>query len=183
AKGNFTNPELFTENGGHITKQHRDRFHFIQDKNATFQEYFVKFFRNPYDNFSSLTIDNCDHVIRYENITDDYLTALKKAGISNPRPLPVANKTAGKKQDISEYFTDEIKEKAISVFGPFLEKYNYSFPQAWGKVRPSIKSRVQFRLLAILRKLNQQYFKKNTEKFGLQGTIYGDMQRNELKDS
>jgi hypothetical protein len=108
---------------------------------------------------------------------------LKKAGVTNPRPLPVANKTAGKKQDISEYYTDEIKEKAISVFGPFLEKYNYSFPQAWGKVRPSIKSRVQFRLLAVLRKINQQYFKKNTEKFGLQGTIYGDMQRNELKDS
>ena len=23
AKGNFTNPELFSENGGHITKQHK----------------------------------------------------------------------------------------------------------------------------------------------------------------
>ena len=183
AKGNFTNPELFTENGGHITKQHRQVFNFIHDKKATFQQYFKHFFQKPYDNLASLTIDNCDYVIRYENITDDYLTALKKAGVTNPRPLPVANKTAGKKQDISEYYTDEIKEKAISVFGPFLEKYNYSFPQAWGKVRPSIKSRVQFRLLAILRKLNQQYFKKNTEKFGLQGTIYGDMQRNELKDS
>ena len=64
----------------------------------------------------------------------------------------------------------------------YLEKYNYSFPESWGKVTPSIKSRVQFRVLGILRRLNQKYFKKHTKKIGLQGTIYGDMQRNTLKD-
>ena len=180
-KGNFTNPELFTENGGHITRRHRRAFNFIHDKKATFQEYFKEFFQKPYDNLASLTIDNCDYVIRYKNIANDYLTALKKAGVTNPRPLPVANKTVGKKKDVSEYYTDEIKEKAISVFGPFLEKYNYSFPEAWGEVRSPIKSRLQFRALGVLRKLNQRYFKKNTEKFGLQGTIYGDIQRDELK--
>ena len=51
--------------------------------------------------------------------------ALKKVGVVNPRPLPVANKTAGKRREIFKYYTDEIKEEAISVFGPFLEKYNY----------------------------------------------------------
>ena len=43
AKGNFTNPDLFKENGGHITKNHRIRFNYIKDNNATFQEYFLKF--------------------------------------------------------------------------------------------------------------------------------------------
>lgn len=181
-KGNFTNPELFTENGGHITKRHRKIFKFIHDKKATFQQYFKKFFSIPYDNLASLTLDNCNYVIRYENIANDYLTALKKAGVENIRPLPVANKTAGKSEDVFGYYTDEIKEKAISVFGPFLEKHNYSFPEGWGEVRPSIKSRVQFRVLGALRKLNQKYFKKQSQKFGLQGTIYGDIQRNKLKD-
>ena len=32
-KGNFTNPKLFTENGGHINKKHRERFNFIHEKN------------------------------------------------------------------------------------------------------------------------------------------------------
>ncbi len=51
AKGNFTNPELFTENGGHITKQHRERFNYIHDNKASFQEYFNKFFMKPYSGF------------------------------------------------------------------------------------------------------------------------------------
>ena len=33
----------------------------------------------------------------------------------------IAKKTAGKKQDILRYYTDDIKERAIAVFGPFIE--------------------------------------------------------------
>jgi len=179
AKGNFTNPKLFTENGGHITKQHRARFNFIHKNNASFQQYFLRFFTKSYDNLSSMTLDNCDFVIRYENITEDYLLALKRAGVETPRPLPVANKTAGKKQDILGYYTDDIKEKAIAVFGPFIEKYNYSFPIEWKGVKVPLKSKIYFWILEILRKLNHRYFKKHSEKFGLEGTIYGDMQRDQ----
>ena len=93
AKGNFTNYELYKENGGHITKKHREKFNFICNNNASFQEYFLKFHTKPYDNLSSITLDNCDFVIRYENIAEDYVIALKKVGLKNPRRLPVANKT------------------------------------------------------------------------------------------
>ena len=176
-KGNFTNPKLFTENGGHITKKQRERFEFIQEYKPTFQQYFKRFFQHPYDNLASLTLENCDYVIRYENFADDYLLALKKVGVVNPRPLPVANKTAGKRREIFKYYTDEIKEEAISVFGPFLEKYNYSFPQSWGDVRASKKSRFQFIFFGILRKINQRYFKKPPKGLSLKGTIYGNKQR------
>jgi hypothetical protein len=177
AKGNFTNPELFSENGGYITKQHRARFNYIKDNNSSFQHYFKKFHQKAYDNLSSLTIDNCDFVIRYETIAEDYLFALKQAGVSNPKPLPVANRTVGKKNDILYYYTNDIKEISIAVFGPFLEKYNYSFPEVWGEVKIPLKSRLEFLILGVLRKLNQKYFKKSTYKIGLEGTIYGDMQR------
>ncbi len=183
AKGNFTNSELFSENGGHITKQHRERFNYIKDNNSSFQQYFKKFHKKPYDNLSSLTIDNCDFVIRYENLAEDYLLALKKVGVSNPKPLLVANKTVGKNNDLSTYYTNDIKEISIAVFGPFLEKYNYSFPEEWGEVKIPLKSKLEFLVLGVLRKINQKYFKKHTEKIGLEGTIYGDMQRNELKKS
>tara|TARA_B100000902_G_C27311171_1_gene918505 strand:- start:2219 stop:3007 length:789 start_codon:yes stop_codon:yes gene_type:complete len=177
AKGNFTNPSLFSENGGHITKKHREKFNFIHKNNASFQQYFLKFFTKPYDNLSSMTIDDCDFVIRYENIAEDYLLALKKAGVQNPKPLPVANKTVGKKPDILGYYTDDIKERAIAVFGPFIEKYNYSFPEEWALLKIPLKSKVQFWVLGFLRTLNHKYFKKHSEKFGLEGTIYGDIQR------
>jgi hypothetical protein len=183
AKGNFTNSELFSENGGHISKQQRQKFNYIKDNNSSFQQYFKKFHKKPYDNLSSLTIDNCDFVIRYETIAEDYLLALKNAGISNLKPLPVANKTVGKNNDLSTYYTNDIKEISIAVFGPFLEKYNYSFPEEWGTVKTPLKSKLEFLVLGVLRKLNQKYFKKTNDNISLEGSIYGDMQRNELKKS
>lgn len=179
-KGNFTNPQHFLENGGHITKSHRKRFEFIHKKNATFQEYFKAFYKKPYDNLASLTTDYCDYVIRYENIEKDYENALRKAGVKNIRPLPVANKTAGKKHDLSEYYTEEIKEQAVFVFAPFFKKHKYSFPSSWGRVTPPLKSIIQFWALAFLRKINHRFFKKHPNNVSLQGTIYGDMQRKKL---
>ena len=183
AKGNFTNPELFSENGGHISKKQRVKFNYIKDNNSSFQQYFKKFYQKPYDNLSSLTIDNCDFVIRYETIADDYLLALKSAGVINSKPLPVANKTVGKKNDILNYYTNDIKEISIAVFGPFLKKYNYLFPESWGEVKIPLKSKLEFLILGVLRKINQKYFKKQTEKIGLEGTIYVDIQRDRLKKS
>ena len=177
AKGNFTNPELFSENGGYITKKQRNKFNFIKDNNSSFQQYFVKFHKNTYDNLSSLTIDNCDFVIKHETIAEDYLLALRKAGVVNPKLLPVANKTVGKKNDILDYYTSDIKEISIAVFGPFMEKYNYSFPEVWGEVKTPLKSKLEFLVLGVLRKLNQKYFKNHSGKIELEGTIYGDMQR------
>ena len=95
--------------------------------------------------------------------------ALKKVGVSNPKPLPVANKTVGKNNDLSTYYTNDIKEISIAVFGPFLEKYNYSFPEEWGAVKTPFKSKLEFLVLGVLRKLNQKYFKKHTDKIGFRG--------------
>ena len=177
AKGNFTNPKLFAENGAHITKKQRVIFDFIHNNKATFQQYFDKFFDRPYDNLASMTTEHCDYVIRYENIAEDYLCAMKKAGVKNPRPLPVANKTAGKKEDFFEYYTNDIREKAIFVFAPFLEKYSYSFPPHWKQARSSIKSRIQFRALSILRKIYYKHLKSFPKNDSMEGTIYGEIQK------
>ena len=179
AKANFTNPDLFKENGGYITKNHRIRFNYITDNNATFQEYFLKFHSNPYDNYSSITIDNCDFVIRYENIAEDYLLALNKVGVESPSPLPVANKTVGKKNDLSEYYTEKIRKKAIYVFGPFLAKYNYSFPENWGDINIPLLSIIKFKVMGVLRRINEKFIKKYPVRKSISGTIYGDIQRKE----
>ncbi len=175
-KGNFTNPILFQKNGGHITNRQLERFKFIQKSNASFQDYFKKYFNAPYDNLASLTLESCDFIIRYEKIEKDYITALQKAGIKNPKKLPVANKTEGKNQNLSEYYTKEIKNQAISVFGPFLKKYNYDFPENWGKVRVPLKSIILFNILAFFRRLFYPY-KKQIKRKSISGSIYGDIQR------
>jgi hypothetical protein len=176
AKGNFTNPKLFTENSGHISKKQRERFHFIHDNNASFQEYFIKFFNKPYDNQASLTLDKCDYVIRYENITNDYKTALIKAGIENPKNLPVANKTVGKKKDLSEYYTKDVQSLALFIFGPFLKKYSYQFPKDWTHTEIPLSARFLFYIGGIIRKWKWKLKKKSGRK-SIEGSIYGDMQR------
>ncbi len=181
SKGNFTNPDLFIENGGHITKKQRDVFKFITEKNATFQQYFRRFYKKPYDNFASITIQHCDYVIRYENIDEDYLTALIKTGIKKPKPLPIANQTVGKKKNLLDYYTDEIKDQAIFVFAPFLSKHNYSFPQEWGRIQLSLQSKIQFQILGFCRNLNHRYLKKRPKKISKEGSVYGDMQRKKLQ--
>ena len=176
AKGNFTNPKLFTENSGHISKKQRERFHFIHDNNASFQEYFIKFFNKPYDNQSSLALDKCDYVIRYENITNDYKTALIKAGIENPKNLPVANKTVGKKKDLSEYYTKDVQSLALFIFGPYLKKYKYQFPKDWTHTEIPSSARFLFYIGGVMRKWKWK-LKKHSSRKSIKGTIYGNMQR------
>jgi len=182
AKGNFTNPELFKENGGHITKRQRVKYNFIKDNNSTFQEFFLKFYRNPYDNLFSITLDNCDFIIQHENIAQDYILALEKAGIKNPSPLPVVNKTAGKEKDLSFYYSNEVRDRAISVFGPFMQKYNFDFPINWGNINIPLISIIRFNIFGLIRKATKWGFKKQTKRKSIPGTIYGAMQRTHVKD-
>jgi hypothetical protein len=176
AKGNFTNPELFAENGGHISKKQREQFNFIHDNNSSFQEYFIKFFNKPFNNLSSITLDKCDYVIRYENITEDYKTALKKVGIKNPEDLPIANKTDGKKKDLSEYYTKDIQSLSLFIFGPFLKKYEYQFPKDWTHTEIPLSARFLFYLGTVIQKWKIKLRKQSTKK-SIDGSIYGDIQR------
>lgn len=176
-KGNFTNPRLFIENGGHISVDQRRRYDFIKEKNATFQQYFLKYYKKPYDNLYSRTLDNCDFVIRYENISKDYVLALREAGINNPSPLPVMNKTTGKKEDLVFYYSEDIRKKAIAVFGPYMQKYNYHFPNQWGTISVPLASKLKFKIFSVMRIINEQIFKKKSYRKSISGTIYGDIQR------
>ena len=176
AKGNFTNTQLFQKNGGHITDQQLERFKFIQDNNASFQEYFLQFFTKPHDTLASMTVNKCDFVIRYEHIAEDYITALKMAGVVSPLPLPVANKTSGKKKNEMDYYTEEIQQRAVYVFGPFLKKHGYNFPESWKNITIPYTSKILFELLSIVRRINQR-LKKKIKRKSISGSIYGDMQR------
>tara|TARA_Y100001968_G_C19415222_1_gene748625 strand:- start:252 stop:1040 length:789 start_codon:yes stop_codon:yes gene_type:complete len=181
AKGNYTNPELFKENGGHITKKQRRIYQYIKDNNASFQEYFLKFYNQPYNNLSSLTLNHCDFIIRYEKLNEDYESALIKIGIQNPDPLQTANRTDSKKKSLNEYYTEDIQSRCNLVFGPFLKKYNLSFPENWGNSKIPIYASILFNISTYFRKLKWR-FQKHTKRKSIKSSIYGKMQREKEND-
>jgi hypothetical protein len=80
---------------------------------------------------------------------------------------------------LSEYYTQEIRKQAIYVFGPFLAKYNYSFPENWGTINVPLLSAFKFKITGFLRRINEKFIKKHSGRKSISGTIYGDIQREE----
>lgn len=143
----YTNPTKL------ITKKALEEFHFITSTNADFTTFFKKFYRLPYDNWSSLSHGEFDFIIRFESLQEGFAKALELIGLEQKRPLPVVNKTAGREDDfLSQYYTPEIYQQAKRVFGPFMKRWGYDFPPEWGDDPIPWSSWVQFYILDILRK-------------------------------
>ena len=74
------------------------------------------------------------------------------------------------------FYTEEIQKRAVYVFGPFLEKHGYSFPESWQNTTIPYTSKILFELLGVVRRINQK-LKKKIKRKSIAGSIYGDMQR------
>ncbi len=177
ANENYTNSELFEENGGHITKKQREKFNYINNHNASFEEYFEKFYYFPYDNYASLTMQYCDYIINYRNIENDYIKVLSKIGIKNPKKLSLANKTKTKKKNVNEYFTEEIQQKALFIFGPFMKKFDFEIPKEWKYNKVPFSAFFLFRIISTIKKYKIKFFIKKNNRKSIKGTIYGNIQR------
>ena len=82
----------------------------------------------------------------------------------------------GKRKNLSDYYTDEIKERATYIFGPFLNKYDYRFPEEWGSVKIPLTSKYLFVIMGVFRKINER-IKKHSKRKSISGSIYGEIQR------
>ncbi len=122
------------------------RFRYVQGNKATFEQYFLKFFRWPYDDWSCLDHHRFGSIIRFENLQEDFGKILERLNITPARPIPVYNKTEGKqgKSFWDYYSSPEVRDRARAVFGPFMAKWGYSFPADWGRV--SVTLPVKMRL-------------------------------------
>ena len=108
------------------------RRNFVVDKNADFEEFFLKFYTLPYSSWSIVNHNSMDFVMRFENLSGDFGTALQKIGITPVRELPRFNKTSEKKKHFSEYYeSDKAKQRAIKVFTTYMNEWGYSFPDSW----------------------------------------------------
>ncbi|HYK45568.1 MAG TPA: sulfotransferase family 2 domain-containing protein [Parafilimonas sp.] len=151
-KGKYTDPQQWRKNGGYVKDKRLQLFSDIKNAHLTFQEYFLKYYKVPYDRWSRLDHEKFDYIIRYENIQNDFRTVLQKLNIEPVRDLPTLNKTEGK-QDYTNYYTPDIQKRAVFVFGPFMDKWGYSFPDDWNVKRTPLSSTILFSLLGFRRNL------------------------------
>ncbi len=145
--GMFTNPEFWVENGGHITERQRERYQFIQEKDADFPSYFLRFaprlYESPY--FTGL-LDRFDLVLRKESLDRDFRAALARLGIQAQRDIPPANVTPARKGPFADYYTPEIRERTVASFGPYMRRWGFAFPEAWGARRPPRAAMLEYEL-------------------------------------
>lgn len=133
------------------------KFRFIRDTEADFPTYFKQFYKIPYNTWSDLSHKQFDFVIRFENLQEDFATALALIGIDQQRPLPIVNKTSGKERDFLSYYTPDIIPRAKRVFGPYMKQWGYEFPREWGDDEVSWWHRAEFEFFNLFRTVYWRY--------------------------
>jgi hypothetical protein len=110
------------------------QFRFVQNTNASFVEFFKRFYRLPYDDWSSLDHEKLDYVLHFERLSEDFDEVLRRIGVESARSLPVTNKTAERDAEFWSYYTPEIHARARWVFRPYFNRWGYEFPAGWSAV-------------------------------------------------
>lgn len=130
-------------------------YKFIHETDASFAAYFRRFYRLPFSDMIDLSAPHLDYVIRFEALQDGFSQVLKRLNIEQVRPVPVRNKTKGKRRAWQEYYTPDIIPQARRIFGPLMQNWGYDFPSGWGSLRISHTGKLSYYLL---RRLKYLYF-------------------------
>jgi len=137
-----------------------DQLRFIRQTDADFASYFLRYYRRPYSNWAVLSHHEMDFVIRFENLQNDFESALRAIGIEPVRPLPTHNKTRARSRSYADYYTGRSRQRAKSVFKCFMAEWGYEFPEAFGPVDISTFDRIYYNSLNMLRKAYWRHFKQ-----------------------
>ena len=134
-------------------------FRFIKDNRADFPTYFRKYYKISYNNWSDLSHQDFDFLIRFENLQSDFADALRLIGIEPVRPLPVVNKTDKPGGDYLSYYTPDIIPRAKRVFGPYMKQWGYRFPPEWGETSIPWWSQMEFDFFNLFRRVYWRYLR------------------------
>ena len=147
-----------------IYKYQLKRFNYASQ--STFNDYFLKYYKLPYNSWSTISHPYCDFVIRFENLSGDYFEALRRIGIHNPLPLLKANTTNKNKADFISCYSTKSIVRAKKVFGIYMGLLEYEFPKEWGEVNIAIKEKILFKLQNIYKHLYWKYLRYYALKLG-----------------
>ena len=128
-------------------------FDYIRRHDADFAQFFLRYHHLPYDNWSRLSHDDLDFVVRFEHLQEDFAAALEQIGLELKRSLPVTNRTEGKDSDYLKHYGQETVPRAKRVFGPYMRHWGYEFPPEWGEGPSSTWHDMLYKTLAIPRTL------------------------------
>jgi hypothetical protein len=169
--------KLKTDHGGAFTEAEalqglksdvvdQQKYAFVQEQDASFEEYFRRYRRRPYNNMLALSESNLDYVMRFEALQSEFRKVLERLGLEAVRPVPVQNKTARRRADWQSYYTPAIIPQAKSRFGPFMRHWGYSFPEEWGPSETDWRSELWFRTWSAGQKAYIRYVRYNQSAVG-----------------
>jgi hypothetical protein len=138
--------------------RNKGRWEFITKNNASFEEYFLKFYKLPYSNWSIMHHKEFDYIIRFENLNEDYKSIFSAVGVPIHRDLPKTNNTVKKEKDFWSYYeSKKAKKRAKFVFGPFMRYWHYEFPESWNDIKEPWYSALIYHTANFFRKIYWKY--------------------------
>lgn len=157
-KGAFTDTERFEENGGWVTKNDRERYAFIEAHGDDFGAYLRRFHSGTRPSISQYNWGRkaYDHIIRFENLNEDFFAFLRAMGIEPVRELPAANVTSGRKKSFFDAYPEDQRDHMRRVYGPLAAEWGYDFPAEWGSGPLPLWSRVQYAMWNTAGRLSTQ---------------------------
>lgn len=156
----YTDPEkLKRRNKNFVERIETKLYHYIEENDVDFEAFFLKVYRIPYNDWSSLDHDNFDFVIRFENLQEDFARVLELMEIEQVRPLPVRNKTPERKQNYLTHYTPATIERAKRVFGPYMKQWGYDIPPSWGDNAIPWWNQAAFKFFTFLRTIYWKYLR------------------------
>jgi hypothetical protein len=113
-----------------LSRRDKRQYRWVQENDPTFAEFFLRFYRFPMENWSSLDHHRFDYVYKLENVQEDFAEILRRIGLPQVGPLPVVHPTTGK-SSWQDYYGPETYRRALFVCGPLMERWGYEFPEEW----------------------------------------------------
>jgi hypothetical protein len=158
-RGHFSNPEQIAMRRSIAGRLERRIYRWVQETKPDFETFLARVYVLPYDTWSSLDHKRLDALIHFENLADDFGSVLRRLGIDPVRPLPVRNATPGRDRDYLSYYTPGAIRQAVRIFGPYMQEWGYGFPEAWGRVRVPLSSRILYRIARVPRSFYWRFFR------------------------
>jgi hypothetical protein len=158
-RGHFSDPHQVALRNAVAGRLERRIFGWVQEHDADFETFLLRWYRLPYDTWSSLDHRRMDMVLRFERLAEDFAEALRRLNIEPVRPLPVRNETPGRERDYVRYYTPKAIRRAVWVFGPYMQEWGFQFPEEWGPVRVPSWSKLLMRGLRFFRGVYWKYLR------------------------
>ena len=134
-------------------------FTYIQKKDLGFPAFFRTVHVIPYNNWASLSLKRYNYVMRFENLQNDFATALDLIGLEPVRPLPYRNVTSARKKEFWAYYTPDLIPRAKRIFGPYMKEWGYEFPEEWGDSTIPWWNQMEYEFFTFFRRLYWSFFR------------------------